>query len=63
MKIKSHALITMSWWMQGGCIVVVLDYKYICNKPESKFLTGQAEGLVMLGTSGVLPSNRALDKV
>ena len=31
--------------MQGGCIVVVLDYKYICNKPESKFLTGQAEGL------------------
>ena len=35
-------------WMQGGCRGVVLDYKYVRNKPESKFLTGQAEGLVIL---------------
>ena len=30
-------------WMQGGRGGVVPDYKYVCNEPESKFLTGQAE--------------------
>ena len=34
--------------------VVVPDCKYGRNKPESEFLTGQAE-------SGVLPGGRALD--
>ena len=32
-------------WTRGGCRGAVPDYKYGHNKPESEFISGQAEYL------------------